>query len=231
MEVRTKVTREGSTLSRAGRRGWVEIAGWAGVAGPVLFTLSFLAQEAFRRAEYSPIAEPVSALEAGPHGWVQQVNFFMLGAITMMHAAGLHRGLRASRAGLIGPALLFVTGTGAMVAGVFPLREDASGATYDPGGHIVGGLLFFLGSPAALILLSRRMRRDPRWRGLSGYTLVCGVLLIVSAVVMNVLAFPDDGPLHDWIGLLQRIAVVVVLFPCRIVLGARLVTVARSDGP
>ena len=28
---------------------------WAGIVGPVVFTLGFLAQEAFRRSEYSPM--------------------------------------------------------------------------------------------------------------------------------------------------------------------------------
>ena len=36
---------------------------WAGIVGPVLFTATFLVQEAFRRATYDPLAEPVSALE------------------------------------------------------------------------------------------------------------------------------------------------------------------------
>ncbi len=36
-----------------------------------LFTATFLAQESFRIDEYSRLAETVSALEAGPNGWVQ----------------------------------------------------------------------------------------------------------------------------------------------------------------
>jgi hypothetical protein len=49
-------------------------AAWAGVIGPVLFTLTWVAQELFRIDEYSPFKEPVSALEAGPNGWIQQVK-------------------------------------------------------------------------------------------------------------------------------------------------------------
>ena len=38
---------------------WPTMAAWAGLIGPVLFTLTWLAQELFRIEEYSPIAEPV----------------------------------------------------------------------------------------------------------------------------------------------------------------------------
>lgn len=201
---------------------------WAGIVGPVLFTAVFLAQEAVRRGEFSPVAEPVSALEAGPNGWIQQLNFVVFGLLTMAHALGLHRGMRPTRGGWAGPALLFITGIGALVAGTFPWREDAAGIAYAPGGHIVGGMIFFLVSPAALIVLSRRMRRDPSWRGLAGYTLGSGLVLLALAVVGAVFVRPDAAPLHDWAGLVQRIMIVAVLFPCRITLGVRLLSITRT---
>src|SRR5215211_8924406 len=62
---------------------WVSWTAWAGIIGPMLFTAAFLAQEAFRRGEYDPLAEPVSALEAGPYGWIQRLNFVMLSLLTI----------------------------------------------------------------------------------------------------------------------------------------------------
>jgi Protein of unknown function (DUF998) len=85
---------------------WISWAAWAGIIGPVLFTATFFAQEAFRRGEYHPLVEPVSALEAGPNGWIQQLNFAVFGLLTMAFAIGLDRGLRATRLSIAGPALL-----------------------------------------------------------------------------------------------------------------------------
>jgi hypothetical membrane protein len=200
-------------------------AGWAGIVGPVLFTATFLAQEAFRRGEYDPVSEPVSALEAGPNGWIQQANFVVFGVLTILFAVGLHRGLRPTRRGIAGPALLFVSGIGLLLAAAFPLREDAAGVTYDPGGHVVAGLMFFNSSAIALVVLSRRMARDQRWRGLSTYTLTAGALAIVSVFVMGALVMPDDSVLHHWAGLAQRAIILLVLFPCRVVLSARLLKI------
>jgi hypothetical membrane protein len=219
----------GTVASAATRRkSALPALAWAGIVGPILFTVVFLAQEALRRDEFSPVAEPISALEVGPSGWVQQLNFLVLGLLTMAQAIGLHRGMRPARGGWAGPALLFMTGISNLVAAALPWREDAAGIAYAPVGHIIGGMIFFLGSPAALIVLSRRMRHDPSWRGLATYTLGSGLVLLALAVVGMVFVRPDAAPLHDWAGLHQRVVVLAVLFPCRIALGVRLLSIARN---
>jgi hypothetical protein len=177
----------------------------------------------------SPLAEPVSALEAGPAGWIQQVNFLLFGLLTIAHAVGQQAGMLPTRRGVAGPALLALTGIGAIISGIFPLYEDAAGATQFPVGHRAGGLTFFLVSPIALIMLSRRMRHDPAWRPLAPYTFISGPVLIALAVITLGLVLPDDAPLHDWAGLIQRITILAVLFPCRIVLGIRLLRLARDQ--
>ncbi len=203
---------------------WLSLTGWAGIVGPVLFTLTFIGQELFRIEEYSPLAEPVSALEAGPQGWIQQVNFVVLGVFTLIFAVGLHRGLQPTRLGILGPALFFLTGIANIVGGIFfPLREDAAGVTYDPGGHQQLGMTFFLGSTLALIAISFRVAHDPRWRNLRMYIGAAAVAMIVGNVIMGRFVIPDDAPLHDWAGLGQRILVLGVLFPARIALSHRLI--------
>jgi uncharacterized protein DUF998 len=125
------------------RRAVHPMLAWAGIAAPVIFTAVFWAQEAFRRQEYDPLAEPVSALEAGPAGWIQQVNFVIFGLLTIAHAIGQHAGMSATRRGVAGPALLALTGVGSLISGFFPVRADAAGVTEIPVGHLVGGLTFF----------------------------------------------------------------------------------------
>jgi hypothetical membrane protein len=201
---------------------------WAGIIGPALFTAAFLVQEVFRRGEYDPLAEPVSALETGPNGWIQQINFVVFGLLTIAFAVGLHRGMRPIRAGIAGPALLFVSGIGLLLAAAFPVSEDAAGVTLRPAGHIVGGSTFFLSSALGLIVVSRRLARDPRWRNISTYTLVAGTVALVGFAVGGALVAPDVAPLHDWAGLYQRLILLAIVFPCRIVLSLRLLQVATG---
>ncbi|CAN5881426.1 hypothetical protein BH23ACT12_BH23ACT12_06350 [soil metagenome] len=210
-----------------GPASWISLAAWVGIAGPVLFTAMYMIQEAFRTDEYSPIAEPVSALEAGPYGWVQQVNFVVFGLLTIAFAVGLHRRVQQTTAGILGPALLFISGIGLLLAAIFPLREDATGATYDPGGHVVAGLTFFLSSALGLIVLSRRLAHDPSWRSIAMYTLVAGAVALAGFILMGRFVMPDRAPLHDFAGLAQRMLILFVVFPCRIVLSFRLLRLSK----
>ncbi len=197
-------------------------AAMAGIAGPVLFTAGFLVQEQLKRGEYDPIKEVVSALAAGDRGWMQQLNFIALGVLTMVFAVGLHRGLPPGRTGIVGPAALFISGAANVLAAIFPLREDATGATYDPGGHQIAGMLFFASSTVALIALSRRCPADPRWGAIGRWILAAGVMMALSFPLMGVLVLPDDAPLHDWAGLAQRLIILALLFPARLALAVRL---------
>ena len=227
MKVTTRGQDPRSHDARQVNRKWAARLAWAGIAGPILFTVTYMAQEAFRREEYDPVTEVVSALEAGPSGWIQQVNFVVFGVLTMAFAVGLHLGVRPASRGILGPGLLFISGIGLLLAAALPLREDAHGVTYDSGGHFVAGLTFFLSTAVGLVVLSRRLARDPRWRGIATYTLVAGCLAVAGFAVMGALVMPDDAPLHDWAGLMQRALILAIIFPCRIVLSVRLLSTAR----
>jgi hypothetical membrane protein len=217
-----------SAAHRTDRRGVISPLAAAGIVGPIVFTLGFLVQEFFRRGEYSPMAEPVSALEAGPNGWIQQVNFIVFGLLTIAYAVGLHLGVRPTRAGVVGPAILAWSGVGLVLAGVLPLREDAAGVTYDPTGlHFVNGMIFFLSLGPGLIVMSRRLAGDPAWRNLATYALTTGIALLVMFVAFGRLVAPDDAPLHPWAGLAQRVPI-AVWFACTITLALRLLRVART---
>jgi hypothetical protein len=50
------------------------------------------------------------------------------------------------------------------------VRENIAGVVYDPGGHVVAGMLFLPAAAVAFIVLSQRLARDPRWYPLAGNT-------------------------------------------------------------
>jgi hypothetical membrane protein len=216
-------------VAQARRRStWLRLCAAAGIVGPLLFTATFLVQEQFRRDEYSPIAEPVSALEAGPNGWIQQLNFVVFAVLLFAFAVGLHHGVQSTRFGFAGPAIIAWGGVGLVLAAVFPLREDVTGATYNPTGlHYMSGPIVFSSIGVGLVVLSRRLARDPSWRSLADYTLGTGIALVVMFVVFGLLVRPDEAPLHDYLGLAQR-ATLAVWFPCLIVLAARLLRLTRD---
>jgi hypothetical membrane protein len=200
----------------------------AGIAGLTLFTLSFVVQDLLR-PDYSPVADPISALGIGPSGWVQNLTFIVLGPLIGAYALGLHLGMRPARAGLLGPALLTLAGVGSVLLGVVPLQAVAGGGISEPAGHTVASFLVFLGTGLGLIALSQRMAADPWWRSLAVYALATGVALVVGFLAVGGLAATPGAPLYRWFGLAQR-ALLAVWYPCMITLALRLLRLARTTG-
>ena len=200
----------------------------AGIIGPVMFAAVALVQSLLH-PDYSHVALPISALAAWPGGWVQNVNFLAFGLLMIAYAIGLHLGVRPNRGGVIGPAILVLSGVGLTIAGFFSWR-DVDGDFVVPVGHLLGGFMSFLGAGTGLIVISRRMARDPRWRGLANYVLTSGITMVVLFLATLALVVPPDAPLQPWVGLLQRLTL-AVWFPCTIVLALRLLRVSGDpDG-
>lgn len=198
-----------------GRRALLTSLAIAGLVGALGFLATTVAL-GLARPGYSFVADPVVALADGPNGWAQHLNLAMLGVLVLVLAAGVHAGIRPARWGAAGPAMLALGALGPVLAGV----------TGPVPPHFV---LTFTGAVLGFALLSRRMARDPQWRGLAGYSLVTAVAIAVVVPVHSALALPADGPLHPWWGLLNWLAVSLWLVAVA-VLATRLLRVARA-GP
>ncbi|CAN5881339.1 DUF998 domain-containing protein [soil metagenome] len=210
---------------RLERRQVVATLAVAGIAGPIMFVVVVAAQSLVH-PDYSQVKLPISALAAWPGGWAQSANFVVFGLLTVLFAIGLHLGVRRKRAAVIGPGLLMLSGVGLMIAGFFPWRS-VEGDFVVPAGHLLGALLAFLGAGSGLIVLSRRMVADSRWRGVAPYALGSGIAIVALFVATFALVIPPDAPLHSWGGLVQRVTL-AVWFPCTVVLALRLLRVARA---
>jgi hypothetical membrane protein len=193
------------------------------MAGPILFTLLVILQGLLQPG-YSHVKEPISALAAWPAGWIQNLNFFVSGALMTAFVWGLNLGVRPSPRGIAGFALLLLGSIGIVLAGVFPWRL-VNGVPTETPQHVAAAVTVFGLTPLGLIVFSRRMKADPRWQGLAGYTLVTGIVMALLFPVMGALGIPETGPLHPWVGLLQRV-ICAVWFTCVLVLATRLRSLA-----
>lgn len=147
------------------------------------------------------------------------------------YAIGLHLGVRPTRWGAVGLAFLVLSGVGLVWAGLFP-SADATGARQDDRVlHVVSFPMTFLGAGIGLIVTSRRMTGDPRWRSVATYALATGIAVLVVLLAGVGLVRPLDAPLHPWWGLFQWI-LLAVWFPCKVVLALRLLRVtSAADTP
>ena len=184
-----------------------------GVIGPVLFVVSFLVQGAVR-ADYDPLRHPVSSLSFGPTGWVQMLTFWVSGLLVIAYAVGLRR----AGCGWSTPVLVGLVGLGLFGAGWFT-ADPFSG--YPPGSpvppvrtpHGIAHDLFstpvFLATPAAMLVMARRLFRSGR-RGWAWYSLISAPVFL-GCFVLASLGFNQNPVLTPLGGLFQRLALVVGL--------------------
>jgi hypothetical protein len=112
--------------------------------------------------------------------------------------------------------LLVLSGIGLMWGGLFPATDATGPFDEDRLLHIPGFIMTFLGGGIGLIVMSRRMARDPRWKSLATYALLSGIAILVLIVVGGGLVRPPGSPLHAWFGLFQWVLLAVWL-PCTVV--------------
>ena len=195
----------------------------AGLVAPVWFITLVIVQGVLQ-PDYSHIALPISALAAWPAGWIQNVNFFVSGALLAAFAVGLNGAIRPTRFGLLGIALLLASSLGLWIAGLFSWI-NVNGVPTEPSAHVVGAVLTFLSASTGHVILSRRMAADPEWRELSTYTLATGIIMLLLFIAVGGFAIDEGTPLHSWAGVLQRV-LVAIWFACIIVIACRVLRLA-----
>jgi hypothetical protein len=197
----------------------------AGIVGPVLFVVVLLAQDLLR-SDYDPLAAATADPMIGPWGWVQQANFVVLGLLLMAFAVGLHRGVWAAGPGVAAPAIVALSGLGLVVAGFFPMTEDASDLVSAIRG--VNNAIFAVSVGVGLVVMSWRFVRDVRWRGLADYAAATGVAWFVIARITGAVAESGEAPY----GLMRR-AMLAIWLSCVVVLALKLRRIAgggATDG-
>ena len=132
----------------------------AGLVAPFPF-IALVILQGYLQPGYSHVVHPISALAALPLGWIQNINFYVLGTLMIAYAIGLHFSIRRAPRAAIGPTLVALSGVGLILSGVFPWRQE-NGAFIEPVGHVFGALTSFLGASIGHIVISRRMVRDPK---------------------------------------------------------------------
>ena len=209
---------------RASTEGLIRLA-VTGIVAPIWFIV-LVTVSGLLQPDYSHVAMPISVLAAGRAGWLQNLNFFISGALLGGFTIGLHYAIRPTRLGLLGIFLLLGACLGLWIIALFPWM-NVDGVLIEPPGHVIGAVITFLSAGVGHAILSGRMRADPHWRELSTYVLGTGLVMLLLFVVLGGFALEQGTPLHPWAGLLQRV-LVAVWFACILVMARRILRLART---
>jgi len=187
---------------------------WYAVAGAGLFMTTACAEGA-RRPDYDAWHQSVSALSLGPGGWVQTLSFFAFGAIVLSTVTVWRRILAGGKGAMAFPLLTGLTGVSLVACGIVP-QDPAPG--YDPMGlaltaptlrgliHLACAGVAALSSVASLLVMARRFRGDPSWRGWSWYSMLMAFAMAACVVVYGIWSTASTG----YAGTFERLALLVV---------------------
>jgi len=156
-----------------------------GMAGPIVFAAAVLVQDVIQydylvaNGDDPWTTSPVSINALGPYGWIQVLNFAVMGVSVLALAMAAHRGIRGASRSVLGPAFIALWGIEWLI-GMFPIeREVHSFSGYMHGIAFVA--LSFTLVPMYL-LMWRRLRRSPGWELFGRYSVVMGLLTVPAEV-------------------------------------------------
>jgi len=191
------------------------LGGWAGMIGSALFVAVFTI-EGWLRPGYDPRSTFISELSIGPRGWIQIVNFLLLGILFLAFAWGVAAAFREGKASKAGPILLAIIGFSFLVSG--PFVTDVAGIPRDQMSthglvHGIFGALVFSLSPISCFVFWRRFRQDPSWRHLEAWTLTAGIIAGAAVILLSAATKTTVIPnaFTPWNGIIQRMVIIPYL--------------------
>lgn len=200
--------------------------GLCGVAAPLVFLVGVIAA-GFVWDGYSHATQTISDLggTASPNHLIQNVNFVSSALLVAALALGIHRSVGTGSAAGSGPLLIGYFGAVLAAQAVFPCTPGCEERTFTDIVHVVTAITGFVAFAAGTLILSRRMREDPEWRSIAGYTKLTGIATFVGLMAWLVVVGVDPVGLYG--GLVQR-AFVAVVFAWIGVAGVRVYTSAAA---
>lgn len=183
---------------------------WAGAVGLLLFVVVLLIEGATRPG-YNALRTFGSLLSLGDQGWMQITNFIGCGVLVLGFAIGLRQVLHPGKGSLWGPILIGLFGLLLIIGGIF-VTDPGQGypvgvappanPTWHNIIHSLCGLAIFIVLPIAAFVMSRRFAGDPTWRGWALYSLLTGLIMLVSFFLSQL---PANSA---FAGLFQRVGII-----------------------
>jgi hypothetical protein len=188
----------------------LQLSAWAGIVGPLIFVLVFMVNGALHPT-YSAMSQAVSYLAVQSNGWIQDLNFLVLGLLLLLFAIGFHQRMHTvmSRKQLtVCTILLVLVGAGFTNECFF-----TAGAAGEPQNafhiimHNIGFIDIFFSLPILFFICGAQFRKTPIWRGYGWYSIIAG-LVTVALLAFFVYVGIQTSP---FLGLVQRILIIEAL--------------------
>src|SRR5262245_12075011 len=180
---------------------------YCGIVSPVLW-LALLAIAGALRPDFSPLTHFISELGArgsSTESLTRGAAFGLTGFLYVCFAISLRATFRHGWMFAVACFLIALEGIGRMGAGIFPCDPGCVRVTATQDLHKLFATVGFLSGILAAILWGFLFVRLTTFRSLSGLAIGCGIVALVSLLLMSWESNPWGGP-----GLFEHLATVVL---------------------
>lgn len=178
----------------------LQLSAFSGVIGPIVFAVVVFVLGQLR-PDYNHFTQTMSVLgeAGGPNAVVMNVaGLALLGILMIVFSFGLRRGLTGGMDSKFGSILIAVAGTSLIGTALFPCNPGCVNQSFSGKMHDVFSAIPAIAIILALLLISKSMKRDIRWKNYWAYTLVTSILTMLCSFLL-IFSVPEG-----WNGLVQR---------------------------
>jgi len=170
----------------------------------------------------------LGAIDA-PNALVMSVTLVVFGFLMICFAFGLHKGIIQGKGSIVGPALVAIYGVGQVGDGIFPCAPGCANpweiGSFTGMMHNVTSYVGYIAILLAMLVISRRLKKDKDWLNYSSFSIVIGLISIGAFLLFS---FVLSGFLIPWAGLFQRLRHGIV-FLWIIVMAVRLLRISAQE--
>jgi hypothetical protein len=183
-----------------------------GVLAPIVFIAIFTIGGLFRK-DYSAISMYISALSIGSNGWIQIVNFLILGVFLFVFSIRILSENTKEKKSKTGPIILLISSICFLLSGPFimdpmgTLRENMTIHGIIHG--TLGGIALLL-MPIACFVFYNSFKNEKKWIHFKKWTLIAGIMISISLVIFTFVTKIEylNKFFINYLGLMQRGVVV-----------------------
>lgn len=187
-------------ISVVGANTFSSMTGTGGLIIPALsLIISFIIGAI--QPDYNPVKQTISQLVHYPHGWLQTVDFLVLGVWLVLFAAKVHSDFAHRVTTKIAVLTLVLLGIGFFMIAIFPTNFPGSDKTVESLIHEKIAQFVCILFPISCSLLIPEFRASFYWKRLVSYTIVTAIIGFILTGVGAVIIV-TGAPL---LGILERL--------------------------
>lgn len=183
-----------------------------GILAPIVFVAIFTIDGLFRK-DYSAISMHISALSIGSNGWIQIVNFLILGVFLFIFSTQILSENTKEKKSKTGPIILLISSICFLLSGPFimdsmgTLRENMT--THGIIHGTLGGIVFLL-MPVTCFVFYNSFENEKKWIHFRKWTLTAGIVISITLVIFTLVTKIEyiNKIFINYLGLMQRAVIV-----------------------